>query len=35
MNKMKNGEKVNIKKAKRVMESMVDHILEEEQLLLE
>ena len=34
MNKMKNGEKVNIKKAKRVMESMVDHILEEEQLLL-
>jgi HD-GYP domain-containing protein (c-di-GMP phosphodiesterase class II) len=34
MNKMKTGEKVNIKKAKRVMESMVDHILEEEQLLL-
>jgi HD-GYP domain-containing protein (c-di-GMP phosphodiesterase class II) len=34
MNKMKNGETVNIKKAKRVMESMVDHILEEEQLLL-
>lgn len=34
MNKMKSGEKVNIKKAKRVMESMVDHILEEEQLLL-
>ena len=34
MNKMKSGEKINIKKAKRVMESMVDHILEEEQLLL-
>jgi HD-GYP domain-containing protein (c-di-GMP phosphodiesterase class II) len=34
MNKLKKGEKVNIKKAKRVMESMVDHILEEEQLLL-
>jgi HD-GYP domain-containing protein (c-di-GMP phosphodiesterase class II) len=34
MNKVKSGEKVNIKKAKRVMESMVDHILEEEQLLL-
>ena len=34
MNKMKSGEKVNIKKAKRVMETMVDHILEEEQLLL-
>jgi HD-GYP domain-containing protein (c-di-GMP phosphodiesterase class II) len=34
MNKMKSGEKVNLKKAKRVMESMVDHILEEEQLLL-
>lgn len=34
MNKMKSGEKVNITKAKRIMESMVDHILEEEQLLL-
>jgi HD-GYP domain-containing protein (c-di-GMP phosphodiesterase class II) len=34
MNKMKNGETVNLKKAKRIMESMVDHILEEEQLLL-
>jgi len=34
MNKMKSGEKVNIKKAKRVVETMVDHILEEEQLLL-
>jgi len=34
MNKVKSGEKVNIKKAKRIMESMVDHILEEEQLLL-
>ncbi|MBI5848388.1 MAG: HD-GYP domain-containing protein [Nitrospirae bacterium] len=34
MNKMKSGEKVNIKKAKRVVESMVDQILEEEQMLL-
>lgn len=34
MNKLKSGEKVNIKKAKRVVESMVDQILEEEQLLL-
>ena len=34
MNKMKSGEKINIKKSKRLMESMVDHILEEEQLLL-
>lgn len=34
MNKLKTGEKVNIKKAKRVVESMVDQILEEEQLLL-
>lgn len=34
MNKMKIGEKINIKKSKRLMESMVDHILEEEQLLL-
>jgi HD-GYP domain-containing protein (c-di-GMP phosphodiesterase class II) len=34
MNKMKTGEKVNIKKAKRVVESMVDQILEEEQMLL-
>lgn len=34
MNKIKNGEKVNIKKTKRIMESLVDHILEEEQLLL-
>lgn len=34
LNKIKSGEKVNIKKAKRVMESLVDHILEEEQLLL-
>ena len=34
MNKMKTGEKVNIKKAKRVIESMVDQILEEEQMLL-
>lgn len=34
INKIKSGEKVNIKKAKRVVESMVDHILEEEQLLL-
>jgi len=34
INKIKSGEKVNIKKAKRVVESMVDQILEEEQLLL-
>jgi HD-GYP domain-containing protein (c-di-GMP phosphodiesterase class II) len=34
INKLKSGEKVNIKKAKRVVESMVDHILEQEQLLL-
>jgi len=34
MTKIKAGEKVNIKKAKRIVESMVDHILEEENLLL-
>jgi len=34
MTKIKSGEKVNIKKAKRIVESMVDHILEEENLLL-
>lgn len=34
INKIKSGEKVSIKKAKRVVESMVDLILEEEQLLL-
>jgi putative nucleotidyltransferase with HDIG domain len=34
INKIKSGEKVNIKKSKRVIETMVDHILEEEQLLL-
>ncbi len=34
INKIKSGEKVNIKKAKRVVESMVDQILEQEQLLL-
>jgi len=34
MNKMKTGENVNVKKAKRVVESMVDQILEEEQMLL-
>ncbi len=34
MNKLKAGEKVSIKKAKRVVESMVDLILEEEPLLL-
>ncbi len=32
--KIKSGEKVNIKKAKRVVESMVDMILEEEELLI-
>lgn len=34
INKTKSGEKVNIKKAKRVVESMVDLILKEEQILL-
>ena len=34
VSKIKSGEKVNIKKAKRVVESMVDLILEEEQMLL-
>ncbi|MEW6067737.1 MAG: HD-GYP domain-containing protein [Nitrospirota bacterium] len=34
MKKIKSGEKINIKKAKRIVETMVDHILEEEQLLL-
>lgn len=34
INKIKSGEKVNIKKAKRVVESMVDQILEQEQLLV-
>ncbi|MFZ3123164.1 MAG: HD-GYP domain-containing protein [Thermodesulfovibrionales bacterium] len=34
VSKIKSGEKVNIKKAKRVVESMVDLILEEYQLLL-
>lgn len=34
MTKIKAGEKVSIKKAKRIVESMVDHLLEEETLLL-
>jgi HD-GYP domain-containing protein (c-di-GMP phosphodiesterase class II) len=34
MTKIKSGEKVNIKKAKRIVESMVDHLLEEEKLLV-
>ncbi|UCE78599.1 MAG: HD-GYP domain-containing protein [Nitrospiraceae bacterium] len=34
IHKIKSGEKVSLKKAKRVVESMVDHILEQEQLLL-
>ncbi|MBI5101610.1 MAG: HD-GYP domain-containing protein [Nitrospirae bacterium] len=34
INKIKSGEKVNIKKAKRVIETMVDQILEQEQLLI-
>jgi putative nucleotidyltransferase with HDIG domain len=34
INKIKSGEKVSLKKAKRVVESMVDHILEQEQLLV-
>jgi HD-GYP domain-containing protein (c-di-GMP phosphodiesterase class II) len=34
MTKIKQGEKVNIKKAKRIVESMVDHLIEEEKYLL-
>ncbi len=34
INKIRSGEKVHIKKAKRVVESMVDQILEQEQLLI-
>ncbi|HYA31398.1 MAG TPA: HD-GYP domain-containing protein [Thermodesulfovibrionales bacterium] len=34
INKIKSGERVSIKKAKRVVESMVDLILEEEELLI-
>jgi HD-GYP domain-containing protein (c-di-GMP phosphodiesterase class II) len=34
MNKIRAGEKVNVKKAKRIVETMVDQILEEEKLLL-
>ncbi len=34
MTKIKSGEKVNIKKAKRIVESMVDQLLEEENLLV-
>jgi HD-GYP domain-containing protein (c-di-GMP phosphodiesterase class II) len=34
INKIKSGERVNIKKAKRVVENMVDMILEEEELLI-
>lgn len=34
INKIRSGEKVNIKKAKRVVEAMVDQIIEQEQLLL-
>ncbi|MCL5422283.1 MAG: HD-GYP domain-containing protein [Nitrospirae bacterium] len=34
INKIKSGERVSIKKAKRVVESMVDMILEEEELLV-
>jgi len=34
MTKIRAGEKVNIKKAKRIVETMVDQLLEEEQLLL-
>jgi HD-GYP domain-containing protein (c-di-GMP phosphodiesterase class II) len=34
MTKIQSGEKVNIKRAKRIVESMVDHILEEEKLLM-
>jgi HD-GYP domain-containing protein (c-di-GMP phosphodiesterase class II) len=34
MTKIKSGEKVNIRKAKRIVETMVDQLLEEEPLLL-
>jgi HD-GYP domain-containing protein (c-di-GMP phosphodiesterase class II) len=34
INKIKSGERVNIKKAKRIVEGMVDMILEEEELLI-
>jgi len=34
MTKIKSGEKVNIKKSKRIVETMVDQLLAEEQLLL-
>jgi HD-GYP domain-containing protein (c-di-GMP phosphodiesterase class II) len=34
INKLKSGEKISLKKAKRVVESMVDLLLEEESLLL-
>lgn len=34
INKIKSGEKVNIRKAKRVVENMVDQLVEQEQLLL-
>lgn len=34
MNKLKAGEKINIKKAKRVVESMVDVILEQDEFLI-
>jgi len=34
INKIRAGEKVNLKKAKRIVETMVDQILEEEKLLL-
>lgn len=34
MTKIKSGEKINVRKAKRIVESMVDQLLEEEKLLL-
>jgi HD-GYP domain-containing protein (c-di-GMP phosphodiesterase class II) len=34
MNKIRVGERVDLKKAKRIIEAMVDHLLEEEHLLL-
>jgi HD-GYP domain-containing protein (c-di-GMP phosphodiesterase class II) len=34
MNKIQSGEKVTVKKAKRIVESMVDHLLEEERMLI-
>ena len=34
MNQIKNGEKVNLKKSKRMVASLVEHVIEQEQLIL-